>query len=216
MFVFLKRLFAKEFFKKDIALAVCCALILSVFINLSGFDTKCQKLRNNIFRLHILANSNSEEDQKLKLKVRDALLKAGNGIFETAQNKEEVIKLTEENLQFFKKEAEKVVNEYGKNYPVEVKIEKAYFDTRDYEKFSLPAGEYDSLRVLIGKAEGKNWWCIMFPAMCIPAAGNVQNIENVTDKATAEITENKSKYKIKFKAVEIYESFKSKISKHIS
>lgn len=208
---FVNKIFKREFFKKDISLAVCFALMLTVFLNLAGFDTGCESLRNNVLRLHILANSDSEEDQKLKLEVRDAILLESNGVLNGAESKIDAINLTSVNLEKFKEVSENVVKKYGKDYPVNVKIEKTYFNTREYENFTLPAGEYDALRVLIGKGEGKNWWCIMFPAMCVPAAGTSTNLKDVTGSSAEKIAMGKSKYKIKFKTVEVYENLKRKI-----
>ncbi len=205
---FFDRLFSKEFFKKDVTVSIVIALIFSIILNLVGFDTKCERIRNNVLRIHILANSDSDQDQKMKLEIKDCILLASNGILNEAMSKEEAILAASKKLSTFEDIAQKVVKSYGKDYPVKVEIEKTYFDTREYEDFTLPAGQYDALRVLIGKAEGKNWWCIMFPTLCIPAAKSKSSIEAVTNKSTAKITENYKNYKVKFKIVEIYERLK--------
>ena len=207
---FCDRLFSKEFFKKDVTVSIVIALIFSIILNLVGFDTKCERIRNNVLRLHILANSNSEEDQKMKLEIRDCLLLASNGILDGAKNKEDAILAANEKLSTFEDIAQKVVKSYGKDYPIKIEISKTYFDTREYEDFTLPAGQYEALRILIGKAEGKNWWCIMFPSLCIPAAKSKNSLEEVTDKSASNITKNYKKYKVKFKIVEVYEKFKNR------
>lgn len=204
----LKRIFSKEFFKKDFYVAMIAALIFSMVFSLAGFDTKCENLRTNVLRLHIIANSDSAEDQEIKFKIRDELLKTSNGLFESAGNKEQAIKTVKENTEIFKNAAQKVLLQEGKNQPVSISIGKAYFDTREYEDFTLPAGEYDAVKVLIGKAEGKNWWCVMFPSMCIPAAEKEHKLTEAVDKESAEIAEEAPKYKVRFKIVEWYESFK--------
>ena len=207
------KLMSKEFFKKDITIALVLALIFSIFASLAGFDVKCEELRQNILRLHIVANSDSQEDQALKLLVRDEILKQSEGIFHNASSKEEIELITIQNLERFQSTAESVIAQNGKTYPVKVFLGKAYFGTRVYEDFTLPAGEYEALRVLIGEAKGKNWWCVMFPAMCIPAAGKEHSLSEAVDSSAAEIAENPKRYKIKFKTVEIFSQIKEKIDK---
>ncbi len=207
---FFYKLCSKEFFKKDITLSICIALIFSIILSLIGFDAKCQSVRENVFRLHILANSDSTEDQKIKLEIRDCILAAGNGVFGDAENKDDVILLAKSEVTKFKEIAEKVIKSYGKDYPVTVEIKKTYFDTRVYEDFTLPAGEYDALRLLIGKGEGKNWWCIMFPAMCIPAAKGKKSMAEVAGEGAEQIVKNGQKYKMEFKIVEIFERLKQR------
>ena len=207
------KLMSKEFFKRDIAVSLLLALIFSVFLSLAGFDVKCEQLRQNILRLHIVANSDSDEDQALKLKVRDEILKQSAGIYDGAQSKEEIALISNNNLKNFENVAKKVIAQNGKDYSVKVFLGKAYFGTREYETFTLPAGEYEALRVLIGEAKGKNWWCVMFPAMCIPAAGEEHSLNEAVDKSAAQIAENPKKYKLKFKTVEIFNSIKEKIGK---
>ena len=119
-------------------------------------------------RLHVLANSDSEQDQDLKLKVRDELLKSVNEY--TAASKEEAIAEIEENKENLIKIAEDVVEKEGKDYSVAIEIGKEYYPTRYYEDFALPAGEYTSVRVIIGKGEGQNWWCVMYPPLCTASA----------------------------------------------
>lgn len=205
---FLKGIFRKEFFKRDIATAALGALIFSMIFSLAGFEAKCNELRNNILRLHIIANSDSEEDQFIKLEIRDKLLTASNGLFESAGNKEQAIKTVNDNTDVFIYAAQSVLKEYGKNQPVSIDVGRAYFDTREYENFTLPAGEYDAVRVLIGKAEGKNWWCVMFPSMCIPAAEKEHKLTEAVDPLSAEIAENAPRYEMRFKIVEWYEKVK--------
>lgn len=213
---FFNRLFSKEFFKRDITMSLAFALVFSVFFSLAGFDMRCQELRDNILRLHIIANSDSDVDQALKLRVRDEILRVSDGLFENSGNKEQAIDTAGRNIKVLKSAAEEVIKEQGKSYPVQISIGKANFGTRVYDGFTLPAGEYDAVRVLIGKAEGKNWWCVMFPSMCIPAAGEKHSIKEVVNSDSAEIAENPVKYEIKFKSVEIYEKIRQKIGKIFS
>ena len=188
--------------------AVACALVLMLTCSICGFDSKCGAIRENVLRLHILANSDSEEDQFIKLEIRDKLLTASNGLFESAGNKEQAIKTVNDNTDVFINAAQSVLKEYGKNQSVSIDVGRAYFDTREYENFTLPAGEYDAVRVLIGKAEGKNWWCVMFPSMCIPAAEKEHKLTEAVDPLSAEIAENAPRYEMRFKIVEWYEKVK--------
>lgn len=205
----LKKIFKKEHFKKDMALAACAALIFSLFITLAGFDEKCNDLRDGVLRLHILANSDSKEDQALKLKVRDSILNVSNGLFENQNTKAEAIEVTQNNIDAFKQAAIKTVRENGYDYSVEISVGKAYFDTRVYDDFTLPAGEYDAVKVLLGKAKGKNWWCVMFPSICITSAQK-QDLNKSVNTKSAEIAKNPKKYEVRFKVVEWYYSLKNK------
>ena len=203
---FFKKLFSKRFFENDIAVAMVCAIIFTLFLTLAGFEVGCNELRGNVLRLHILANSNSDADQTIKLEVRDAVLTASEKVFEAAKSKEDALNLAKENVGLFKTAAEQKLKQLGVNQSVTVKVEKTYFNTREYENFTLPAGQYDAVRILLGKAEGKNWWCVMFPSMCIPAAADEHSLTEAVDEKSAEIAENAPKYEIRFKIVEWYES----------
>ena len=153
---------------------ICLILIFLLFIYIifcaqSYSNAVSSELSNSVFRLHVLANSDSEEDQQLKLKVRDALLSYMNTLSSNCNTKEEAIQIATQHQNEFQTIAENVIVENGYNYPVQIKINNFYFPTKSYGDISLPAGYYDALRVEIGNAKGKNWWCVMFPAICIDA-----------------------------------------------
>ena len=207
----LKRIFNKEFFKRDFVIAMLAALLFSMIFSLAGFEAKCEDLKENVLRLHIIANSDSVEDQDIKLKIRDEILRKSDGLFETAGNKEDAIKIVTENRDYFTKLAQDVLTKEGKNQPVSISVGTAYFDTRVYDDFTLPAGEYEAVRVLIGKAEGKNWWCVMFPSMCVPAAEKEHKLTEAVNEKSAEIAENAPRYEMRFKIIEWYESIKNKL-----
>lgn len=135
--------------------ALLVSLLLAVLCCLVPMQEQAV-LSEKLVRLHVLANSDAPADQQLKLQVRDAVLEASAG----------AITVDEQLLEQLQAAAQKVVAQAGYDYPVEVRRERYYFDTRQYETFSLPAGEYDSVRVLIGEGTGKNWWCVMFPPLC--------------------------------------------------
>ena len=127
-------------------------------------------LSDQILRLHVVADSDAPEDQSIKLRVRDAVLSAVEDFTDGACTKEEVMAAVKENLAALEEVANQVLAELDAKYHAVVDLKQEEFPTRDYETFSLPAGVYDSLRVTIGSGEGKNWWCVVFPQLCLPAA----------------------------------------------
>ena len=114
------------------------------------------QLAEKLVRLHVLANSDSEADQQLKLAVRDAVLQAADGAGE----------IDDTLLYRLQQTARETIEKEGYAYPVTVTRERTWFDTRRYETFSLPAGYYDAVRVVIGEGEGRNWWCVIYPPLC--------------------------------------------------
>ena len=149
----------------------CCLLIfllfLYVFISAQSYVTAISNnLSDAVFRLHVIANSDSVEDQDLKLKVRDSLLNYMNEICSDCSTKEEAISLAQKHQNEFQEIAEKTILDNGYNYSAKINIGNFYFPTKNYGDISLPAGFYDSLRVEIGESKGKNWWCVMFPSLC--------------------------------------------------
>ena len=130
------------------------------------------EIYDNILRLHVLANSDSEEDQALKLKVRDAVLEVMRKITETNEcgDFETAIELVNGNLAQIKQAAENVIRSHGYDYSAEVEVCRECFPTREYDGVRLPAGEYSAVRVLIGKASGKNWWCVLYPTLCLDSS----------------------------------------------
>lgn len=198
--------------RKNIETGILFGLICAIILSVAKFDVACEDLRHGVLRLHIIANSDSLEDQQLKLKVRDAILKNSDLIFDTACDLDSAILCAEENLQTITDEANKVIDDNGMDYGACALVGKTYFETREYEDFTLPAGEYTSLIVKLGKAEGKNWWCVVYPAVCLPAADGADLSESVSQKGTA-VAKNPKKYIMRFKIVEWYENFKTKRKK---
>lgn len=190
---------------KTFNLSVCFGLILAVTLSFARFDALCEDMRDNVFRLHIIAASDSAEDQALKLKVRDEILKDYGDLFLNCQDAEEAVTLSENSLEGFLKTAETVIKNNGYDYKVSAYIGQSYFENREYESFTLPAGNYNALNLIIGEGNGKNWWCVMFPAVCIGAAGELNDSVSCD---SAYVAENSEKFKIRFKTVEIYEDLK--------
>ncbi len=194
--------------KKRIQLSICFGLICAVLLSVSRFNVLCDDLRDNILRLHIIANSDSEQDQALKLKIRDRILEESSDVFVKAESLEAAEKITEKELSRFEAIANEVIKENGFNYKAKVTLGDSFFETRNYETFTLPAGTYRSLIIKLGNAEGKNWWCIIFPSVCIPAATD-SSLRNSVKKESAAVAEQPDRYIVKFKAVEIFEKIKN-------
>ena len=167
-----------------------------------------EDISTKVFRLHILANSDSEDDQKLKLKVRDKILSVSDKMYNNCATVDHAVNTAKNNIDLFESTAAKVIIDNGYTYPVKAYVTKEYFDTRKYDNFTLPAGEYDSLKIEIGSAKGHNWWCVIFPSVCI--SGCVDDFDkSLSNDEIKMITDGK--YKYKFKVVEVYEKIKSKI-----
>lgn len=183
-------------------------LVLLLFVSaVMPSISMSEDISQKVFRLHILANSDSDEDQALKLKVRDEVLKKTENVYKDCRSVDEAILATNENLDDIKTAVQSVINDYGYKYKSKVYTVKEYFGTRKYNNFSLPAGMYNSLKIEIGKAQGHNWWCVMFPSVCL--SGCTDDLQETLTAEEIELIEN-DKYIVRFKAVEIYEKLKSK------
>ena len=195
--------------------SILVSLILSVILcSFSAFASECENLNENVLRLHVIANDDSESEQNLKLKVRDAILQYGADIFGKASDKESAVKLSLENLENIKAVCEEVLRENGSSHSVDVEITRMFFNTRRYENFTLPCGEYDALRVTIGEGKGKNWWCVMFPPMCISACVDREELTAVLGENGETFIEKSPKYTVRFKLLEWAKSLFTKAEKY--
>lgn len=192
--------------KRTVTKALCFGLIVSIVFSALYFSAECKTISDSVLRLHILANSDSADDQALKLKVRDEILKKSGELLATASTKEEAEQLTAQQMQAIVDDAQAYVYSQGYDYPVTASLLNMPFNTRIYGDIAMPAGNYDALRITIGEGKGHNWWCVMFPPICLPAAEEKQELSDVLDDEQLQIVENKPQYEIKFKFVEIYES----------
>ena len=199
-------------FKRFILLSFL--LFIYILVSASSYVSAISNnLSEAVFRLHVIANSDSTEDQELKLKVRDSLLEYMNNICSNCTTKEEAISIATAHQSNFQKIAEQTITDNSYNYPVKINIDNFYFPTKNYGDISLPAGMYDALRVEIGEAKGKNWWCVMFPSLCFIdiSSGIVddeakENLEqNLEEESYTVISDTKnSSVKIKFKLIEFF------------
>ncbi|MEE1153933.1 MAG: stage II sporulation protein R [Acutalibacteraceae bacterium] len=196
---------------KRILKALLLGFVLAFVISQTIFIAECEDISNRLLRLHILANSDSEEDQKLKLKVRDYILDISSDMFSQADNLIEAEHIAKTNLDLIVEKAQKYVYSLGYDYTIQGQVrEDMYFNTREYDNFILPAGNYDALRITIGEGEGHNWWCVMFPPMCFSIAEeNNSNLSDILNNNQLAITEKGKQYEYKFKIVEIYNDIKN-------
>ena len=203
-------------FIKNPKLKMICILAFLLFIYtticaISYAKSVSEDLENSVFRLHVIANSDSKEDQNLKYIVRDKLLQYMNSYLSNTSTKEDAIKIANEHLDEFKQVAINTIKEQGYSYNVNVKVGNFEFPTKTYGDISLPAGFYDALRVEIGEAKGQNWWCVMFPPLCfvdvtsgvVPEESKKELQNNLSEEEFALISDNQSSnIQFKFKLLE--------------
>lgn len=185
-------------------------IFMLTFSYITPFIKTSENISQEVFRLHILANSDSEEDQSLKLKVRDKILYASEDLFLNCKSLNDVINVTKENIHHFENVANECIRENGYDYNAKVYVDKEYFNTREYEKITLPSGVYNALKIEIGEAKGHNWWCVMFPAICLPAVSD-EELNSILSEEEMNLINRNSKYEVRFKIVEIYEKIKSNL-----
>ena len=191
-------------------------LIYILIYSISYANNSISNLSNNLFRLHVIANSDSEEDQNLKYKVRDNLIAYMNTLCKDVSSKQEAISLANEHLNDFYNIVKNTIEENGYNYDVKISIGNFSFPTKTYGDINLPSGYYDALKVEIGKSQGKNWWCVMFPSLCFVDISNgivpEESKEDLQSTLSQEnynlISSKKSEYQLKFKLVELFENTK--------
>ena len=187
--------------------SACIAFVLAVIYSMIPFQSECSQISDEVFRLHILANSDSDFDQNLKLKVRDKVLCFTQPLFESAKSKEGAEKVISENLQSIADVAYAEVLNNGFDYSVKAEITNMYFSTRYYDNYTLPSGMYDALRITIGEGKGHNWWCVMYPSICISSESEKDSkAHEVFDQKQYDIVKNEQ-YQYKFKIVELFEQF---------
>ncbi len=194
---------------RDIQNVLIIAVTMIFFLSITNFAAKTEDISNNVLRLHILANSDSEADQALKLKVRDAILEAGESAFSGAENVEEAEKRILANSDELLAVAESVIQEEGYDYGVTFEITNDSFPTRTYGDVTLPAGEYRAVRMVIGEGEGKNWWCVMFPALCLPGASET-SLDAVLSEDEIELLQSDPEIDVRFKIAEVFEGLRVK------
>ena len=211
--------------KKNIFTAFIVLFLLSIFIIVcanSYVSAVSSNISSSVFRLHVIANSDSSEDQNLKYIVRDRILDYMNSLVDTKiSSKEEIMRIVSENLENFRSIAQNTVYENGYDYNVNIEIGNFAFPTKAYGDIALPSGYYDALRVSIGEAKGKNWWCVMFPPLCfvdvstgvVPEDSKETLEESLSDEEYELISGSSTEFEVKFKFVEFFENFKNTFAK---
>lgn len=187
-------------------LALLCGVLMAVLWGAWAGQEQAQ-LAGQVIRLHVLANSDTQADQELKLAVRDRVLEQAEGLYPQNATLEQARAILEDNLDALAAAGQQVVDEAGKDYPVTARMEECWFPTKEYGDFALPAGEYTALRVVIGEGAGQNWWCVAFPPLCLGAA--TESVDDATaaglfteDQAGLMTRENEG-YVLKFKSLEL-------------
>jgi len=196
--------------KSLIAIAMTAALLICAAVSAWSFCARAGELRSEVLRLHVLANSDSPEDQALKLRVRDALLQAGGSFFDGTADIENVREKLTENQAALQEAGEAAIREGGRDYELLVFITEEYFATRVYDGITLPAGRYTAVKAVIGQGCGQNWWCVMFPPLCLPAAR--AEPEEYFDTSSLELIESDPKIEVRFKLVEWIEGLRERLS----
>lgn len=174
---------------------ICVSFAFAIFLSA---EYNSSKYAENILRFHVIANSDTMQDQALKLKVRDAVGCKVSDLAESATNAQETASVVAEHSEEIIKAAEECIKKEGFDYKVSIEIGEFYFPTKHYSKMSLPAGEYDAVRIIIGEGNGENWWCVLFPPLCFSNGNAVEDFD----------AENKEKVTVKFKITEVFQEIK--------
>lgn len=210
--------------KKKLNFIFILTILVFIYIALLSFNYSkaiSSNLSDSVFRLHIIANSDSSADQELKLKVRDKIIEYMNTLTSNSSDKKDVISIVNNHLDSFKEIALNTTKENGYNYDVNIEIGNFHFPTKSYGDISFPAGNYDALKIEIGDAIGQNWWCVLFPPLCfvnsstgvVPDDSKNTLKENINSESYEIISEgnnsndNTSDIKIKFKIIEFFNNF---------
>ena len=195
---------------------IIISLFAFIFVSAMSYTNAVfNNISDSVFRLHVIANSDSEEDQNLKYLVRDAVISYMNIICKDTNSKEEAIKIANNHKNEFYNIARQVITENGYDYSVKIEIGNFKFPTKNYGDISLPSGIYDALKIEIGEAKGQNWWCVMFPPLCfvdvtsgvVPEESKNIMEDNLSSEEYVLISNtNSADVKLKFKLIEIFKS----------
>ncbi len=179
---------------KKLTLAMLISLIICFATSVISNANQVQTATDKLIRLHVIANSDSEMDQKIKLVVRDAVLSQADTLLSTCQDKESAVEIISQSLDILTQATNSVLADY--DYKAVCTLEKCSFNTRTYDGFTLPAGEYDSLCIRLGDANGQNWWCVCYPGLCLPGAIKIDECNSLSDD---EIIIFRSPEKVRYK-----------------
>lgn len=191
--------------KKEWFVLIACIISISCSC-VCSFGEECSFIRENTLRLHILANSDSPADQALKLKIRDAVLSHSGELFSGCDTRQKMVGAAQEQLSDIQRIAEQTAMHNGYDLPVTVSITDMFFETRRYDNVLLPAGTYTAVRIELGEAAGKNWWCVLYPPLCVSAAqtGFTEEEAQISDSLLQQ--EELPRYRVRLAVVEWWES----------
>lgn len=193
--------------RRVLALFVACLVCTALWAEATQV-----RLASQVIRLHVLANSDSEEDQALKLEVRDRVLETTSALLTGETEPQAAAVLLNQHLDDIAQTAAQEISAQGHDDRVEVRLEQTWFPTRQYQGISLPAGNYLALRVLIGAAEGQNWWCVVFPNLCLPAVSErALEASTLTPGQISLLQEEETSYVFRFKTLELWQSLKHRL-----
>ena len=194
--------------KKEAITRILFVVFLVIFTawiaSMLQFWQGCAGLRQDVLRLHILANSDTAEDQQLKLLVRDEVLAHWDSWLPEGGTKDDMMAYIDKNIQNVEQVAAETLQKVGCNLPVKATLARSFFDTRVYEETVMPAGWYDALQITIGSGAGKNWWCVLYPPLCLPAAEGDAVLSLLSPEEQAVVT-SPPRYQIRFLTVELVE-----------
>ena len=193
--------------RRVLALFVACLVCTALWAEATQV-----RLASQVIRLHVLANSDSEEDQALKLEVRDRVLETTSALLAGETEPQAAAVLLDQHLDDIAQTAAQEISAQGHDDRVEVRLEQTWFPTRQYQGISLPAGNYLALRVLIGAAEGHNWWCVVFPNLCLPAVSErALEASTLTPGQISLLQEEETSYVFRFTTLELWQSLKHRL-----
>ena len=192
---------------------LCGVVMLGAALSVCTFAGRCVGVRENVVRLHILANSDSEADQALKLNVRDAVTAASAGLLDGVTTRAEAEERLRAALPQLIETAQAAVYAGGYTYPVKAELTTMAFTTRVYDGATFPAGQYHTVRFTIGEGAGRNWWCVMYPPLCVSAATDKDSLQKVMPSGACEIVTASSRFTVRFKVVEWFEQIAEWFSK---
>lgn len=197
----------KKYLAAGIVSKIAITLVIFILlISYVDFSAQCAEISDKVLRLHILANSDSQYDQNIKLELRDALLEHSEELLGCPLSKADAAQYAVENKDKIEAFLNSELKALGADYKASCEITHMYFNTREYDDSTMPAGFYDALRIRLGRAEGQNWWCVLFPPICL--SGAVEEKEVFTDEEE-QLLDSGENYEIGFKVVELYDYIRS-------
>lgn len=201
--------------KKDVCRLVLLWCFAILFLFALSPLAEAEEIYSSVIRLHVLANSDSEEDQRIKLAVRDEILKYAEKNFSSLSSLDQAKAEVEKRIPELESIAVRALSENGVEEKVKVCLEEEYYPTRIYESLSLPSGRYLSLKIEIGKAEGKNWWCVLFPPICLNSATEAEDAlisSGWSGENIRTVTKDGKSFEVRFKTIEFFQSLREKFS----